>query len=53
MELFRQLNREGTTIIQVSHSEANAAYGSRVVKLLDGWLDFDTATPQVSGTGVR
>jgi putative ABC transport system ATP-binding protein len=53
MELFRQLNGEGTTIIQVSHSEANAAYGSRVVKLLDGWLDFDTATPQVSGTGVR
>jgi len=53
MELFRQLKREGTTIIQVSHSEANAAYGSRVVKLLDGWLDFDTATPQVSGTGVR
>jgi putative ABC transport system ATP-binding protein len=53
MELFRQLNREGTTIIQVSHSEANAAYGSRIVKLLDGWLDFDTGTPQVSGTGVR
>jgi putative ABC transport system ATP-binding protein len=53
MELFRQLNSEGTTIIQVSHSEANAAYGSRVVKLLDGWLDFDTANAQVSGTGVR
>jgi putative ABC transport system ATP-binding protein len=53
MELFQQLNREGTTIIQVSHSEANAAYGSRIVKLLDGWLDFDTANSQVSGTGVR
>jgi ABC-type lipoprotein export system ATPase subunit len=53
MELFRQLNSEGTTIIQVSHSEANAAYGSRVVRLLDGWLDFDTANAQVSGTGVR
>jgi ABC-type lipoprotein export system ATPase subunit len=53
MELFRQLNSEGTTIIQVSHSEANAAYGSRVVKLLDGWLDFDTANAQVSETGVR
>jgi putative ABC transport system ATP-binding protein len=53
MELFRKLNAEGTTIIQVSHSEANAAYGSRVVKLLDGWLDFDTANAQVSGTGVR
>jgi ABC-type lipoprotein export system ATPase subunit len=53
MELFRQLNREGTTIIQVSHSEANAAYGSRVVKLLDGWLDFDSASPRMSETGVR
>jgi ABC-type lipoprotein export system ATPase subunit len=53
MELFRQLNREGTTIIQVSHSEANAAYGSRVVKLLDGWLGFDSASPRMSETGVR
>ena len=38
MELFTQLNREGTTIIQVTHSEANAAYGSRIVRLQDGWL---------------
>jgi ABC-type lipoprotein export system ATPase subunit len=53
MELFQQLNGAGTTIVQVSHSEANAAYGTRVVKLLDGWLDFDTANSQVSGTGVR
>jgi ABC-type lipoprotein export system ATPase subunit len=53
MELFQQLNSAGTTIVQVSHSEANAAYGTRVVKLLDGWLDFDTANSQVSGTGVR
>jgi putative ABC transport system ATP-binding protein len=53
MELFRRLNSEGTTIVQVSHSESNAAYGSRVIKLLDGWLDFDTANAQVSGTGVR
>jgi putative ABC transport system ATP-binding protein len=53
MELFQQLNREGTTIVQVSHSEANAAYGNRIVKLLDGWLDFDTANAQTSGTGVR
>jgi putative ABC transport system ATP-binding protein len=53
MELFQRLNREGTTIVQVSHSETNAAYGNRVVKLLDGWLDSDTANAQVSGTGVR
>ena len=38
MELFRTLNEEGTTIIQVTHSEANAAFGHRVVQLADGWL---------------
>ncbi len=38
MELFRTLNQAGTTIIQVTHSEANAAYGTRVVNLRDGWL---------------
>jgi ABC-type lipoprotein export system ATPase subunit len=36
MELFRTLNKEGTTIIQVTHSEANAAYGDRIIELLDG-----------------
>jgi putative ABC transport system ATP-binding protein len=38
MELFKKLNEGGTTIIQVTHSEANAAYGSRVVQLRDGWV---------------
>ncbi|MFT0714065.1 ABC transporter ATP-binding protein [Flagellimonas lutimaris] len=36
MELFKQLNSEGVTIIQVTHSEKNAEYGSRVINLLDG-----------------
>lgn len=36
MELFKQLNNEGVTIIQVTHSENNAAYGSRIIDLLDG-----------------
>lgn len=36
MELFSQLNKEGVTIIQVTHSEKNAGYGSRIVNLLDG-----------------
>ncbi|WP_111684393.1 ABC transporter ATP-binding protein [Winogradskyella tangerina] len=36
MELFSQLNKEGVTIIQATHSEANAAYGSRIINLLDG-----------------
>ncbi len=38
MELFKKLNGEGTTIVQVTHSETNAAYGNRVVQLLDGWV---------------
>jgi len=36
MELFKKLNEEGTTIIQVTHSEEKAAYGNRIVNLLDG-----------------
>ncbi|NQZ44673.1 MAG: ABC transporter ATP-binding protein [Flavobacteriaceae bacterium] len=36
MELFKQLNQEGVTIIQVTHSEKNAAFGSRTINLLDG-----------------
>jgi ABC-type lipoprotein export system ATPase subunit len=42
MELFRELNREGTTIVQVTHSEANAAYGDRIIELQDGWLTRET-----------
>jgi ABC-type lipoprotein export system ATPase subunit len=38
MELFRKLNGEGMTIIQVTHSEKNAGYGKRVVQLRDGWV---------------
>ncbi|HYG82770.1 MAG TPA: ABC transporter ATP-binding protein [Pyrinomonadaceae bacterium] len=38
MELFGRLNAEGTTIVQVTHSEQNAAYGNRVVTLSDGWI---------------
>jgi ABC-type lipoprotein export system ATPase subunit len=43
MELFRRLNAEGTTIIQVTHSETNALYGSRVIELMDGWVVNDRA----------
>ncbi|HZI80978.1 MAG TPA: ABC transporter ATP-binding protein [Vicinamibacterales bacterium] len=39
MELFRQLNQQGTTIIQVTHSETNAAYGGRVIRLRDGFIE--------------
>jgi ABC-type lipoprotein export system ATPase subunit len=41
MELFKKLNDAGTTIIQVTHSEANAAYGHRIIKLADGWIAND------------
>ncbi len=38
MALFRRLNNEGTTIVQVTHSESNATYGNKIINLLDGWL---------------
>ncbi len=38
MDLFKRLNAEGTTIIQVTHSEQNAANGHRVINLADGWI---------------
>jgi ABC-type lipoprotein export system ATPase subunit len=38
MELFRRLNAEGATIIQVTHSEENASFGSRIIQLSDGWV---------------
>jgi putative ABC transport system ATP-binding protein len=50
MELFRTLNQQGTTIVQVTHSEVNASYGNRLIELRDGWLTSDTAT---ATAGVR
>jgi ABC-type lipoprotein export system ATPase subunit len=38
MELFRKLNGEGMTIVQVTHSEKNASYSKRIVQLRDGWI---------------
>jgi ABC-type lipoprotein export system ATPase subunit len=44
MELFKQLNTEdGVTIIQVTHSEKNASYGSRIIHLLDGRIEKEEA----------
>src|SRR5882757_4313861 len=48
MELFRELNQAGTTIVQVTHSEANAAYGSRTIQLRDGWIVGDTSNPSLT-----
>ena len=38
MRLFKKLNDEGITIIQVTHSETNAEFGNRVIQLRDGWI---------------
>jgi ABC-type lipoprotein export system ATPase subunit len=38
MELFKQLNSEGATIVQVTHSDKNATYGNRVIQLRDGFV---------------
>lgn len=38
MEIFKKLNNEGTTIIQVTHNEKNAEYGNRIIQIEDGWI---------------
>ncbi|MBJ6766170.1 ABC transporter ATP-binding protein [Myxococcaceae bacterium JPH2] len=43
MEVFQELNRAGTTVVQVTHSDANAAYGHRIVRLADGWMQSTPA----------
>jgi putative ABC transport system ATP-binding protein len=46
MALLKKLNREGTTIIQVTHNEGYAAYGNRIIKLKDGWQDGEVVIEQ-------
>jgi iron(III) transport system ATP-binding protein len=47
MELFKKLNDAGTTIIQVTHSERNAAYGNRIIQLKDGWVVSESSPAAV------
>jgi len=49
MELFTRLNEAGTTIVQVTHSEENAAYGDRIIDLKDGWMVGERATGRRRG----
>ena len=49
MELFARLNAAGTTIVQVTHSEENATYGSRTIQLKDGWVVSDEAQARREG----
>ncbi len=51
MELFKQLNRAGTTIVQVTHSELNASYSDRIIQLKDGWVVGEVKTQQAAVTG--
>ena len=52
MQMFRRLNEQGTTIVQVTHSETNAGYGSRTIELRDGWLSKDSAGIVTQGVQV-
>src|SRR6201992_3342107 len=47
MAMFRELNQQGTTMVQVTHSEVNAGYGSRIIEGRGGWGGEDTAKPAV------
>jgi len=49
MELFTKLNREGTTIVQVTHSEKNALYSHRTIHLADGWISKEVKSEGAAG----
>ena len=53
MELFKKLNDEGATIVQVTHSEANAAYGNKIINLFDGWLKTEEAPAEASAVSPK
>jgi len=53
MQLFKRLNEAGTTIIQVTHSERNAAYGNRIIQLKDGWVVGESATAGAGASAAR
>jgi putative ABC transport system ATP-binding protein len=48
MDLLKQLNQEGTTILQVTHNESYAAYGNRIIQLQDGWVVDEPSADQAS-----
>ncbi len=39
MEMFKKLNQDGATIIMVTHSEFNASYAHRIIRIVDGWIE--------------
>ncbi|MFC2125678.1 ABC transporter ATP-binding protein [Bacteroidota bacterium] len=48
MGIFKELNREGMTIIQVTHSETNAQYGDRIIRLVDGMVESDVRKTKIA-----
>ncbi|MGC4056149.1 MAG: ABC transporter ATP-binding protein [Paludibaculum sp.] len=44
MEMFKKLNESGATIVMVTHSETNAAYAHKIVRIVDGWIEGDPRT---------
>lgn len=53
MDLFRELNDQGVTIIQVTHSEKNASYGSRIIEIVDGNIKNDRIIREISGKKIE
>ena len=53
MELFRRLNNEGTTIVQVTHSEVNASYGNKIINVFDGWIRQEPALDSIQAEVFR
>ena len=51
MRLFQKLNEEGMTIVQVTHSEENARYGERIIRLFDGWIAGEEKVTDRIGAG--
>ena len=47
MEIFTKLNKEGMSIVQVTHSETNAQYGSRIIRIVDGRVENDVKTEKM------
>ena len=48
MEIFKKLNEDGMTIVQVTHSEKNAQYGNRIIRLVDGVVENDNAVDKTA-----
>lgn len=53
MEMLKDLNENGTTIIQVTHSEEKAAYGNRIIRLIDGWIQKENQKKSTARLNIK